>query len=52
MTFFIVILWIASLVGAVIIGKNKAQELLKIWLDIEQNGGTVKKVRKIEELEK
>jgi len=38
--------------GSLIIGKNKAQELLKIWLDIEQTGGTVKKVKKIEELEK
>ena len=38
--------------GSLIIGKSKAQELLKIWLDIERNGGTVKKVKKIEELEK
>ncbi len=33
--------------GSLIIGKNTAQELLKIWLDIERTGGTVKKVKKI-----
>ena len=33
--------------GALIIGKSKAQELLKIWLDLERTGGTVKKVKKI-----
>ncbi len=38
--------------GSLIIGKNKAQELLKVWLDIERTGGTVKKVNKIIELEK
>jgi len=37
--------------GSLIIGKNTAQELLKIWLDIERTGGTVKKVKKIEVLE-
>lgn len=37
--------------GSLIIGKNTAQELLKIWLDIERTGGTVKKVKKIEALE-
>lgn len=38
--------------GSLVIGKNKAQELLKIWLGIERTGGTVKKVKKIEELER
>ena len=38
--------------GSLIIGKNNAQELLRVWLDIEQTGGTVKKVKKITELEK
>ena len=38
--------------GSLIIGKNKAQELLKVWLDIERTGGTVKKVKKITDLEK
>jgi len=37
--------------GALVIGKKKAQELLKIWLDIERTGGTIDKVRKIEQLE-
>jgi len=37
--------------GSLIIGKNTAQELLKIWLDIGRTGGTVKKVKKIEALE-
>jgi len=37
--------------GSLVIGKNTAVELLKIWLDIERTGGTVKKVRKIEALE-
>lgn len=37
--------------GSLIIGKSKAQELLKIWLDIERTGGTVRKVKKIEQLE-
>ncbi|TET49805.1 MAG: RpiB/LacA/LacB family sugar-phosphate isomerase [Actinomycetota bacterium] len=37
--------------GSLVIGKNTAQELLKIWLDIERTGGTVKKVKKIEALE-
>jgi len=38
--------------GALIIGKSKAQELLKIWLDLERTGGTVKKVKKIMGIEK
>ncbi|MFO7928785.1 MAG: RpiB/LacA/LacB family sugar-phosphate isomerase [Candidatus Humimicrobiaceae bacterium] len=38
--------------GAFIIGRSLAQEILKVWLDIERTGGTVKKVKKIEELEK
>ena len=37
--------------GSLVIGESKAQELLKIWLDLERTGGTVKKVRKIEALE-
>lgn len=38
--------------GSLIVGKSLAQELLKIWLDIERTGGTIKKVKKIEALEK
>ena len=38
--------------GSLIIGKSVAQELLKIWLDIERTGGTVKKIKKINDLEK
>ena len=38
--------------GSLVIGKNKAQELIKVWLDIERTGCTVKKVKKIEESEK
>ncbi|MBA7555272.1 Ribose-5-P isomerase B [subsurface metagenome] len=38
--------------GSLIIGKGEAKELLKIWLNIKRSGGTVKKVKKIEELEK
>jgi len=38
--------------GSLVIGINTAVELLKVWLDIESNGGTVKKVKKIEGLEK
>ena len=38
--------------GSFIIGTSLAQEILKVWLDIERTGGTVKKVKKIEELEK
>jgi ribose 5-phosphate isomerase B len=38
--------------GSLVIGKNTAVELLKIWLDIERTGGTVRKVKKIEALEK
>jgi len=38
--------------GSLVIGKSKAQELLRIWLDIKRTGGTVRKVRKIENLEK
>ncbi|MBC7334130.1 MAG: ribose 5-phosphate isomerase B [Actinobacteria bacterium] len=37
--------------GSLIIGKALAQEILKVWLAIERTGGTVDKVRKIEELE-
>lgn len=37
--------------GSLVIGINTAVELLKIWLDIERTGGTVKKVKKIEDLE-
>ena len=37
--------------GALIIGKSLAQEILKVWLGIERTGGTVKKVKKINELE-
>jgi ribose 5-phosphate isomerase B len=37
--------------GALIIGKSLAKEILKIWLEIERTGGTVKKVKKINELE-
>jgi len=38
--------------GALIIGKKKAQELLKIWLDLKRTGGTVRKVKKIMDIEK
>lgn len=38
--------------GALIIGKKKAQELLKVWLDLERTGGTVRKVKKIMDIEK
>jgi len=38
--------------GALIIGKKNAQELLKVWLDIERTGGTVEKVKKINDIEK
>ena len=38
--------------GSLVIGKNTAVELLKVWLEIERTGGTVKKVQKIEGLEK
>ena len=37
--------------GSLVIGKSKAQELLKIWLGIKKTGGTVRKVKKIEQLE-
>ncbi len=37
--------------GALIIGISLAKEILKVWLDIERTGGTVKKVKKIIELE-
>lgn len=37
--------------GSLVIAKKKAQELLKIWLDIERTGGTEKKVNKIKLLE-
>jgi len=37
--------------GAFVIGISLAQELLKVWLDIERTGGTVKKVAKIEKME-
>ena len=38
--------------GALVIGKSKAQELLKIWLNLERMGGTVRKVKKIMDIEK
>jgi len=38
--------------GALVIGKGKAQELLKIWLNLERMGGTVRKVKKIMDIEK
>lgn len=38
--------------GALIIGKNNAQELLKVWLNIERTGGTIEKVKKINDIEK
>lgn len=37
--------------GAFVIGKSLAQELLRVWVDIERTGGTVKKVKKIDQLE-
>lgn len=37
--------------GSLIVGKCLAQEILKVWLGIERTGGTVDKVRKIDELE-
>ncbi len=37
--------------GSLIIGESLAQEILKVWLAIERNGGTVDKVKKIEALE-
>ena len=37
--------------GSLIIGKSLAQEILKVWLDIERNGGTAAKVKKIQQLE-
>lgn len=37
--------------GSFIIGTGLAKEILKVWLAIERTGGTVKKVKKIEELE-
>ncbi|MBN1298965.1 MAG: ribose 5-phosphate isomerase B [Actinobacteria bacterium] len=37
--------------GALIIGKSLAQEILKVWLAIERTGGTVKKVKKINDFE-
>lgn len=38
--------------GALIIGNKNAQELLKVWLDMERTGGTIKKVKKINNIEK
>lgn len=38
--------------GALIIGVSLAKEILKVWLDIERTGGTVNKVKKINELDK
>lgn len=38
--------------GELIIGKKNAQELLKIWLDIQRTGGTIKKIEKINDLER
>lgn len=37
--------------GALIIGKGLAREILKVWLGIQRTGGTVSKVKKISELE-
>jgi ribose 5-phosphate isomerase B len=37
--------------GSLVIGKCRAQELLRFWLDIKRNGGTVRKVKRIEALE-
>jgi ribose 5-phosphate isomerase B len=37
--------------GALVVGKNLARELLKIWPGIERNGGAANKVKKIEALE-
>jgi hypothetical protein len=33
------------------VGTKLAQEILKVWLAIERTGGTVDKVKKIEQLE-
>ena len=39
--------------GALVIGENTAQELLKVWLKLEFKGGpSAKKVEKIMQLEK
>jgi len=37
--------------GSLIIGQKLAQEILKVWVSIDRTGGTVKKVKKIEDLE-
>ncbi len=37
--------------GSLVIGVSLAKEILKVWLDIQRTGGTVKKVQKIIELE-
>ena len=37
--------------GSFIVGTKLAQEILKVWLAIERTGGTVDKVKKIEQLE-
>ena len=37
--------------GSLIIGKGLEEEILKVWLSIERTGGTVAKVKKIEQLE-
>ncbi len=37
--------------GSFIVGTKLAQEILKVWLDIQRTGGTVSKVKKIEQLE-
>ncbi|MDZ7837828.1 MAG: RpiB/LacA/LacB family sugar-phosphate isomerase [Actinomycetota bacterium] len=37
--------------GSFIVGTKLAQEILKVWLSIERTGGTVSKVKKIEQLE-
>lgn len=37
--------------GSFIVGPKLAQEIIKVWLDIESTGGTVSKVKKIENLE-
>jgi ribose 5-phosphate isomerase B len=37
--------------GSLVIGISLAKEILKVWLDVERTGGTVKKVKKIMDLE-
>ena len=37
--------------GSLVIGTALAKEILKVWIDIERTGGTIKKVKKIMDLE-